>query len=111
MELARGIAHVSFTGGGVFLPARDAYDRQTLIEHVIARAHAQGRVQVLLDRHRWLVQAGAPQFGRTCAVCGQVADTAGCCATSDGVTYCVCCALGGQQRIEQLHHEEWRQVG
>lgn len=91
--LANGIAHVSFPGGGAFLPARSPYDRQMLIEHVAHRLHAEGRVQVLLDEQRWLVQsdrgAGAPH----CAACACPVSVA-CYAATNGVAYCPKCAFG-----------------
>ena len=111
MELARGIAHVSYPGGGVFLPARDPYDRQTLIEHVNQRVRAKGRVQVLIDSHRWMVQPNSLPLANACAVCGQTADTACYSAGGYGAPYCVACALGGATRVDPAQHEEWRQVG
>jgi len=111
MELARGIAHVSFVGGGVFLPARDPYDRQTLIEHVTQRVRARGRVQVLVDNHRWLVQEDATHHAATCALCGQDVDAACYSNMSNGAAYCVQCALGGPTRAELSDSQEWRQVG
>ena len=111
MDLAHGIAHLSFPGGGVFLPARDAYDRQTLIEHVTQRVRAKGPVQVLVDNHRWMVQAGAANRAAICAACGQSADAACYSTGSNGTSYCVHCALGGPTRVEQLDEREWRQVG
>lgn len=111
MELARGIAHVSFVGGGVFLPARDPYDRQTLIEHVTHRVRAKGRVQVLVDNHRWMVQAGATHGAATCAVCGHAVDAACYSSMSNGAAHCVHCALGGPTGAEQSDFREWRQVG
>lgn len=44
MELAKGIAHVSFAGGGILVPARDPDDRQTLVEHVADHIRAKGQV-------------------------------------------------------------------
>lgn len=111
MELAQGIAHVSFAGGGIFLPARDPYDRQTLIEHVTQRVRAKGRVQVLVDDYRWMVQAGPAHRAATCAACGQAVDAACYSSMSNGAAYCVHCALGGPARAEQLDQQEWRQVG
>ena len=112
MELAGGIAHVSFSGGGLFLPARDPYDRQSLIEHVAQRVRTKGRVQVLVDKHRWMVQASAPQQqNAACAACGQAADAACYSATSNAAAYCLRCALGGPLRSEPVHDKEWRQVG
>ena len=111
MELARGIAHVSFSGGGIFLPARDPYDRQTLIEHVTQRVRAKGRVQVLVDNHRWMVQASTASLPTTCTACGEAADAACYASASNGRAYCMPCALGGATRAKQLPDEEWRQVG
>jgi len=110
MELARGIAHVSFPGGGIFLPARDLYDRETLIEHVNQRVRAKGRVQVLIDSHRWMVQPNS-SLANPCADCGQTADA--CCYSSGGygAPHCVRCALGGATPVEPMQPEEWRQVG
>jgi hypothetical protein len=111
MELACGIAHVSFPGGGVFLPARGPYDRQTLIEHVNERVRAKGRVQVLIDNHRWMVQRNSPPSVSACALCGEAADAT--CSSSGGYggPYCVGCALGGAARVTPVGHPEWRQVG
>lgn len=110
MELARGVAHVSFPRGGVFLPARDPYDRQTLIEHVTQRVRAKGRVQVLVDNHRWMVHVPTHRAA-PCAACGQLLVAACHSSVSNGAAYCVYCALGGSTRAEQSDHQEWRHVG
>lgn len=111
MELANGIAHVSFPGGGIFLPARDPYDRQTLIEHVTQRLRTKGRVQVLVGSSRWTVRFNTATTRAACAACGQTPDAL--CCTSDGsdTAYCVPCALGGSPELQRMHREEWRQVG
>lgn len=111
MELASGIAHVSFAGGGVFLPARDPYDRQTLIDHVNERVRAKGRVQVLIDNDRWVVQRNSSPAESVCTLCGQPADTACFSSGGYGAPCCVRCALGRATRVAPPHHAEWRQVG
>ena len=111
MELASGIAHVSFAGGGVFLPARDTYDREILIEHVNERVRAKGRVQVLIDNHRWMVQRNSSPALSACVLCGQPADTVWFSSTGCGAPYCVRCALGCATRVAPVYHAEWRQVG
>jgi hypothetical protein len=111
MELARGIAHVSFTGGGVFLPARDPYDRQTLIEHVSQRVRTKGRVQVLVDNHRWLVQSCVAPMAAACMACGQSADMACYPTASHAAAYCVGCAFGGPRYAAPAPTDELRQVG
>jgi hypothetical protein len=111
MELARGIAHVSFPGGGFFLPARDPYDRQTLIEHVTQRVRAKGRVQVLVDSSRWIVEPTTSLSANTCTRCGETMDAACYPTSGSGVPYCVRCALSGGALVEHVQHHEWRQVG
>jgi hypothetical protein len=111
MELARGIAHVSFVGGGVFLPARDPYDRQILIEEVRQRVRAKGRVQVLVDNHRWLVQPGPTNRTATCAGCSEALGAACYSGMSTDTAYCALCALGGSTHRQQADQQEWRQVG
>ena len=69
--LSQGIAHVSFLGGGLFLPARNAYDRQTLAEHVAARARANGTVQVVLNDERWLVCSIRGRSDGDCSGCNR----------------------------------------
>lgn len=50
--LSKGIVHISFAGGGLFLPARSPYDRQMLVEHVTDRVRCKGHLQVLTDDER-----------------------------------------------------------
>ena len=68
VAITNGIAQVSFPGGNMFLPARDPYDRQMLLEHIVAGAHAGRRVRLLVDDLRWTVRlrrAGGTLRGRT----------------------------------------------
>ncbi len=48
IALAKGIAYVSFPGGGMFVPARSPYDRQMLVECVADRTLGTYKVQVLM---------------------------------------------------------------
>jgi hypothetical protein len=59
--LVKGVAHVSFVGGGTFFPARSPDNRQALVEYVADRVRAAGRVQVLVDGQRWMVEPRGPQ--------------------------------------------------
>jgi len=88
-DIHRGIAHVSFPGGGVFLPTRSPYDRQTLTELVTDRARTKGRVQVLVDDQRWTVYCDA----RPCVRCGVAAGVACYSPRNRQTGYCVHCAL------------------
>jgi hypothetical protein len=74
--MTKGIAHVSFPGGGMFVPARNPYDRQLLAEHVLSRARAKGQVQVLLDDQRWMVYHSPGRRNICCSRCGVAVDSA-----------------------------------
>jgi len=95
--LPEGVAHVSFPGGGIFLPARNPYDRQVLMEHVTNHLEPDGEVQVLIDGHRWLVRRRRDSPSR-CLRCGCVSRLA-CHATSGDRTVCCShCAFGSNFR-------------
>ncbi len=87
--LAEGIAHISFRGGAAFLPARNPYDRETLIEHVTHAIRAQGRVQVLIEDQVWHVYLATDDSPATCSRCGRQVLEAAC--HSYGGTTAACC--------------------
>lgn len=89
-----GVAHVSFPGGGFFLPARSAADWQDLISHVMDRVRTAGRVQVLTAGHRWVLRRTAEQARIRCASCGAESDSA---CFDDGLSFCIACALAGPE--------------
>jgi hypothetical protein len=107
--VANGIAHVSFRGGGLFLPARTPYDRQLLAEHVAARVRCSGQVQVLLEDQRWLVSRSSPRGSARCGRCG-VALIASCSAAAGDDAWCLTCALVDGERAAQWPGER-RHVG
>ena len=102
MLYANGIAHVSFAGGGMFLPARSACDRQHLIESVMHTAAQHGQVQILVDDQRWLVQPGRARRIPSCAGCGAIAEPP-CHAADGGAVRCVTCALGSGGPVSAQH--------
>ena len=94
LAITKGIAHVSFPGGSMLLPARNAYDRQVLLEHIVDRAHAKERVQVLMDDLRWMVHLRRGPATAHCAACGCVLSSA-CYSTDEhGAAHCLGCAFG-----------------
>ena len=102
--LANGIAHVSFPGGGIFLPVRNPYDRQVLTEHVAHHARTSSQVQVLIDDLRWMVswRVAGPQ--PTCCVCGFRMDVACYATTAPSAPHCMSCAFTNE--VEQLPRPE-----
>lgn len=91
--LAKGIAHISFPGGGTFLPLRSAYDRETLLEYVDDNVRSKGQVQILVDDQRWFVRCIRNPSGAGCSGCGHVLRCACYSAASAGTAYCVKCAF------------------
>jgi hypothetical protein len=91
--MTNGIAHVSFAGGGMFVPARSPYDRQLLMESILTRARVKGQVQVLLDGQRWMVYGRVRTGAVCCAQCGFAVDSACYLVPRDGTPYCVSCAF------------------
>ncbi len=96
--LASGVSHLSFPGGGVFVPTRSAYDRQLLMELVAARAHAMGQVQVLVDNQCWMARRCRGPQAHARAGCGAKVEVACSASTYHATEYCVRCALGAAAR-------------
>lgn len=109
--MSNGIAHISFAGGGVFLPARTPYDRQVLIEYVNHYVGAGRQVQILVDDQRWLVHPGHGQFACYCSWCGSALESACYSATDGKAGYCTKCALGGDAERVSVQQELYRRAG
>jgi hypothetical protein len=97
--LAKGIAHLSFAGGGMFIPARSPYDRQLLAEHVLNRVRLKGSVQVLVDDRRWLVNLLRHRRASGCSRCGCSVTSVCSDAAADTVVYCVRCAFVQRAKV------------
>jgi|JRYF01.1.fsa_nt_gb hypothetical protein len=95
--LSRGIAHVSFKGGGICVPARSPYDRQLLAEQVMSQCRSKGTVQVLLDDDRWMVHTHIGAGPVYCVQCGRRSNSV-CYSESHNGTFCVACAVGEQTK-------------
>lgn len=117
--LAKGIAHVSFLGGGAFLPLRNPDDRRTLVEYVADRVGATGRVQVLVGGQRWMVGPRGLSLN-PCATCRHSFACRWLAVTDRGATSCLTCAFENgdafaprNERQRNAAHRVWhvRQVG
>jgi len=98
VTLAPGIAHVSFPGGGTFLPARTPYDLQVLAEHVADGVRTNGQAQVLIKNQRWTARVGLIPPLPGCAGCGNSLSVACCSNAPEGLLYCVKCAFAHSRR-------------
>lgn len=86
-------AHLTFAGGGLLLPARTAYDRQVLREHVLNRARHVEHLQVKVGRTTWMVERRSEARPLVCGVCKRRLMVAGLHAPPKHDVYCVACAL------------------
>ena len=84
------VVHVSYLGGGIFLPDDGPGDRHTIMDYVERLVSSKQTVQILLDNQRWLVQPGQ---NACCASCDVVTKTACREASDGGELYCLRCAL------------------
>jgi hypothetical protein len=110
--LANGIAHVSFPGGSVFLPARTPYDRETLVDYIHHHVRANGRVQVLVADQRWLAYFGRPDSAPAdCTVCRRALAVA-CYAASSANSTAICphCAFAGATEPAVVDDDTQRQA-
>jgi hypothetical protein len=105
--LAKGIAHVSFLGGGAFLPLRNPDDRRTLIEYVADRVGATGQVQVLVGGQRWRVGPWDPSLN-PCATCRHSLACRCLAVTDRGATSCLTRAFGNED--ESAPRKEKRRI-
>ena len=51
----RGVAHIFFEGGALFVPVSTPYEREQLVEHVEGCTSRYGRVLLELNRRRWTI--------------------------------------------------------
>ena len=91
------VAHVSYLGGGIFLPDHGPGNRHTIIEYVTRLIRSKKKVQILLDNERWLVQSGRHVC---CAGCQLATDTSCREATNEAEIYCLRCALALPARFD-----------
>jgi hypothetical protein len=94
------VAHVSYPGGGVFLPDNGPGDRRTIMEYVERLVSSKQKVQILLDNRRWLVQSSEHAC---CAACDLATKAACREATDGGECYCLRCALSAARPEVRAH--------
>ncbi|MBP1685828.1 MAG: hypothetical protein H6Q33_1971 [Deltaproteobacteria bacterium] len=90
------VVHVSYAGGGIFLPDEGPADRQYLVDYVAHLLHAKPKVQILRREQRWMAERCKTYC--CCASCGR-AYKAVCRETAnDADPYCLRCALENEGR-------------
>jgi hypothetical protein len=51
----KSVAHISFEGGGLIVPAQTPYERELLFEHVEISAKRHGCVRLDVNRGHWRI--------------------------------------------------------
>ena len=100
----KGIAHVSFQGGGLIVPAHTPYERELLFEHVEASTKQHGGVRLDWRHQHWTVSLSNGQ-GEVCGACRRSLNNL-MTYRFDKRTLCVWCArkggiLQGGRRTQQ----------
>ncbi len=98
-----GIAHVSYDGGSLCMPARSPYDRELLAEMVLREALAHDTVQLLFDHDRWLVRRLEWPRRVRCRRCRQPTGCACYSGRRQEAAHCIECALGKPLLKTRLH--------
>jgi hypothetical protein len=106
VTLPKGVAHVSYRGGGCFLPVRTAYGRELLVEYVVDLVRTKGLVQVLIDEGRWLAEAAMGRPAVDCVSCERPTQTR--CDHDGAGPYCVPCAFRDEEKREFVGAERRR---
>ncbi|MGD0949092.1 MAG: hypothetical protein ABSA52_16900 [Candidatus Binatia bacterium] len=86
-------AHVTFSGGGLILPADTAYDRQLLREHVLDRAQREDRVRISLAGEAWVVERLSGDHRPSCEGCKRLLTAAALRKADSDASFCLACAL------------------
>ena len=87
------VAHISFVGGGLFLPVHTERDREALVGYVADLIRTKGKVQILVDGRRWLADPNGAVWCTRCVHCEQVVDTPCSEAGAETDPHCLACAL------------------
>ena len=88
-----GIAHITYPGGGIVMPARSAYERQLVSEHVTHRALRSTVVRLDVGGRRWQVAADAAADRPQCGKCLRRVRVSGTNASVAPDAYCLVCLL------------------
>ncbi len=70
----RGVAHISFEGGGLIVPVQTPYERQLLFEHVEVSTKRHGSVRLDVNRQKWTISL-SNGHREACASCTRQPDS------------------------------------
>jgi hypothetical protein len=90
------VVHVSFVGGGIFLPNEGPADRQYLVDYVSHLLHSKPKVQILRSNQRWMAERCGTYC--CCAGCGRASKAVCREISNEADSYCLRCALEKEAR-------------
>jgi hypothetical protein len=70
----KSVAHISFEGGGLIVPAQTPYERELLFEHVEVSTKRHGCVQLDVNRAHWTISLRNGDR-EACAACSRCLDS------------------------------------
>ncbi|MGH7743137.1 MAG: hypothetical protein ACRENS_14080, partial [Candidatus Eiseniibacteriota bacterium] len=80
--------------GSFVLPVDTPYDRQQLVQHVLAGARGQSEIELYVDRGTWIIKRPESTRPVVCSGCGLRINHAVCRPPRrTTTTYCVACAV------------------
>lgn len=85
------LVHLSFVGGGIFLPNEGPADRQDLVDYVAHLLHSRPAVQIRRSAQQWMAEQCADCCH--CACCGRATKAVCYERTNAAEAYCLRCAL------------------
>jgi len=85
------VARVRYRGVRIYFSVGSAYDRQLLIEHLIACSHRKQHVEMDIGNVHWVLQ-GRHSSGACCPKCNGPMSSA-CHDTSSPADVCISCAI------------------
>ncbi|MBP1687372.1 MAG: hypothetical protein H6Q33_3515 [Deltaproteobacteria bacterium] len=98
----KGVVHLSFVGGEVFLPNEGPVDRQYLVDYVAHVLHSKPKVQILRSDQRWMAEQRGDYC--YCAACGRASKAVCRKRSNKAEAYCLHCALETDASKPQRGH-------
>ncbi len=86
-------AQLTFTGGGLLLPASTPYDRQMLREYAVNLVRANQQITIAVDAETWVVESASAAHPMRCRRCKQQPKAVVLHRAGRKTCYCIGCAL------------------
>jgi len=99
----KGIAKLTFPGGGIVLPGRTPYERELLVEHIQYHVRRRSALHLELDGHNWSIVFDDSFESDHCATCQRTTDIHAGNHMIKHATFCLRCVIAPRSSDPQLH--------